>query len=359
MTQINATTDTTMMLPLCLIGFGSAGQAFCRMLLEQRDHVKSACGVDLQVVAIATRSKGTLFDPSGLNLKEVLADGYESKRLSHRQTVLSDVDPLTLIRQCGAKVMIELSTLSIEDGQPAISHIEAAFDSGMHVITGNKGPLAWAYARLKATADSKGLEFLHETTVMDGAPVFNLAKETLPGCKILGFKGILNSTTNFVLERMEAGDDYDEALREAQRQGFAEADPSLDIDGWDAAAKTSALINVLMQGDSTPLTIDRTGIAAITTEDISAARDQGGKLKLICEGFLEDGIAKGRVEPVFVSSQDLFSTIDATTSVLCLHTDLMGEICMVERHPEIQQTAYGIFSDTLTLIRRLTAANRL
>lgn len=359
MTQINATTIPTVKLPLCLIGFGSAGQAFCRMLLEQHDQVKSDYGVDLQVVAIATRSKGTLFDPSGLNLKEVLNCVDESKRLSHRQTSLSDADPLTLVRRCGAKVMIELSTLSVEDGQPAISHIEAAFDSGMHVITGNKGPLAWAYSRLKQTAESKGLEFLHETTVMDGAPVFNLVKESLPGCKILGFKGILNSTTNFVLERMEAGDDYSEALREAQRQGFAEADPSLDIDGWDAAAKTSALINVLMKGATTPLTIDRTGIADITLEDISAARDRGGKLKLICEGFLEDGIAKGRVEPVFVSSQDLFSTIDATTSILCLHTDLMGEICMVERHPEIQQTAYGIFSDTLTLVRRLTAANRL
>lgn len=359
MTQMYASADPVSKLPLCLIGFGNAGQAFCRMLLEQHDQVKSAYGVDLQVVAIATRSKGTLFDPAGLNLREVLADVDGSQRLSHRQTVFSDADPLTLIRQCGAKVMIELSTLSIEDGQPAISHIETAFDSGMHVITGNKGPLAWAYSRLKQIADLKALEFLHETTVMDGAPVFNLAKETLPGCKILGFKGILNSTTNFVLERMESGDDYDEALREAQRQGFAEADPSLDIDGWDAAAKTSALINVLMNGATTPLTIDRTGIAAITTEDISAARDLGGKLKLICEGRLEDGVAKGFVKPEFVSSKDLFSTVDATTSILCLHTDLMGEICMVERHPEIRQTAYGIFSDTLTLIRRLAAANRL
>jgi len=359
MTQMNAPTASTPKLPICLIGFGNAGQAFCQMLLERHEHVKSAYGVELQVVAIATRSKGTLYDPAGLNLREILADVHDTKRLSHRQNSLTDVDPLTLIRQCGAKVMIELSTLSIEDGQPAISHIEAALDIGMHVITANKGPLAWAYAKLKQTAALKGLEFLHETTVMDGAPVFNLVKETLPGCKILGFKGILNSTTNFVLERMEAGDDYNEALREAQLQGFAEADPSLDIDGWDAAAKTSALINVLMDGQTTPLTIDRTGIGDITSEDISAARERGGKLKLICEGRLEDGIAKGYVKPAFVSSKDLFSTVDATTSIICLYTDLMGEICMVERHPEIQQTAYGIFSDTLTLIQRLSKTDRL
>lgn len=359
MTQAHSSINTMHVLPLCLIGFGNAGQAFCQMLLDQRNQVKSNYGVDLQVVAIATRSKGTRFDPAGLNLKEILDCVHESKRLSHSQKDLTDIDPLTLIRECGAKVVIELSTLSIEDGQPAISHIEAALDSGMHVITANKGPIAWAYSKLKQAADSKGLEFLHETTVMDGAPVFNLTKETLPGCSILGFRGILNSTTNFVLERMEAGDNYDEALREAQRQGFAEADPSLDIDGWDAAAKTSALINVLMHGTTTPQTIDRTGISDITPDDIASARERSGKLKLICEGRLENGIAKGSVRPAFVSSKDLFSTVDATTSILCLQTDLMGEICMVERHPEIQQTAYGIFSDTLTLVRRLAETQRL
>lgn len=345
--------------PLCLIGFGNAGQAFCQILLEQHDRVLDTYGVDLYVSAISTRSKGTIFDPQGLDLNEVLRTVRAGGRLDHRQSTLMDSDPLSLIRKCGAKAMLELSTLSIEDGQPAISHIETAFESGMHVITANKGPLAWAYSRLKALADSMALELLHETTVMDGAPVFNLAKETLPGCKVLGFKGILNSTTNFVLERMAAGDTYEEALLEAKRQGFAEADPSLDIDGWDAAAKTSALINVLMEGSTTPLTIDRTGIAGITPDDIKAAQAQGGKLKLICEGHLESGEAKGSVKPVFVDSQDMFSTIDATTSILCLKTDLMGEVCMVERHPEIQQTAYGVFSDTLTLIRRLNASGRL
>ncbi|SCZ82102.1 hypothetical protein [Acidaminobacter hydrogenoformans] len=359
MKEVNPSHNPAVSFPLCLIGFGNAGQAFCQMLLEQHDHVKGTYGVDLQIVAISTRSKGTLFDPRGLDLSEVLTAVREGGRLDHRQSALTDVDPLGLIQKCGAKAMLELSTLSIEDGQPAISHIETAFENGMHVITANKGPLAWAYSRLKALADSKGLELLHETTVMDGAPVFNLAKETLPGCKVLGFKGILNSTTNFVLERMEAGDNYDEALQEAKRQGFAEADPSLDIDGWDAAAKTSALINVLMAGSTTPLTIDRTGIAEITLEDITAARERGGKLKLICEGILENGEAKGSVKPVFVSNQDMFSTIDATTSTLCLKTDLMGEICMVERQPEIQQTAYGVFSDTLTLIRRLKASGSL
>jgi homoserine dehydrogenase len=310
-------------------------------------------GVELCVTGIATRSKGVLLDPAGLDLESALTEFSAAGAFSPKHPQRVEMTTLEAISNSGAQVMVELSTLSIEDGQPAISHIETAFECGMHVITANKGPIAWAYRRLKESARSEGLELLHETTVMDGAPVFNLVKETLPGCRVLGFKGILNSTTNFVLERMEAGLDYEDSIREAQHQGFAEADPSLDIDGWDAAAKTSALINVLMAGDSTPMTIDRTGIGNITLKDIEDAKDRGGKLKLLCEGYYEEGAVKGRVWPAYVDNKDLFSTIDATTSVLSITTNLMGEICMVERNPEIQQTAYGIFSDVLTLWRRL------
>lgn len=345
-------------LPLCLIGFGSAGQAFCRMLLDKHAEVLKDYGVDLKVVSIATRSKGSLLATEGLDLALALKEIQDFGHFSDNHENRTAAPPGALIQISGARVMIELSTLSVKDGQPAISHLETALEHGLHVITANKGPLAWAFKELKAKADAGGLEILYETTVMDGAPVFNLVRETLPGCKILGFKGILNSTTNFILERMEAGDDFDAALREAQRQGFAEADPSLDIDGWDAAAKTSALINVLMNGATTPATIERTGIADITLREILAARDHGGKLKLICEGHFENGVAMGSVKPVLVDQRDLCSTIDAT-SLLCFQTDLMGEVCMVERHPEIQQTAYGIFSDVLTLIRRLRQSGRL
>jgi homoserine dehydrogenase len=349
----------TSVLSLCLIGFGSAGQAFCDMLLSQRGHTRDMYGVEIRVTGIATQTKGVLLNPSGLDLKRCLADVRLTGTFSpdHPNRVL--LKPQELIRQSKAQVLVELSTLSIEDGQPAISHIETAFDCGMHVITANKGPLAWDYRRLKSISEARQLEFLHETTVMDGAPIFNLVRETLPGCRILSFKGILNSTTNFVLERMEAGDDYDASVLEAQRQGFAEADPSLDIDGWDAAAKTSALINVLMAGETTPMTIDKTGIRAITQGEIQDARTRGGKIKLLCEGWLENGIARGRVKPTFIDGQDLFSTVDATTSILSLTTDLMGELSMVERRPEIQQTAYGIYSDTLTLIRRLKQNQRI
>jgi homoserine dehydrogenase len=188
---------------------------------------------------------------------------------------------------------------------------------------------------------------------MDGTPIFNLVKNTLPGCKVLSFKGILNSTTNFVLEEMENGNSYEDAIIEAKRRGFAEEDPSMDIDGWDAAAKTAALLNVLMDTNINPTEIDRQGIAHITLRDIETAKEKQCKIKLLCEGYIEDNIPKGKVHPVYVSNKDILSNIDATSSILGITTDLMGEVQIIEKNPEIQQTAYGIYSDLLTLIKGL------
>lgn len=337
---------------LCIAGFGSASQAFCRMLLQQRQSLLTNHNTEIRITGIAGRSKGALLEPAGINLVRALEESAATGAFSRDNPEYTTEDTLEIIKNAQADVLLELTTLSIHDGQPAIKHIETALSRGMHVITANKGPLAWDYHRLKALAADKDRLFLHETVVMDGAPVFNLANETLPGCQVVSFKGILNSTTNFILEEMEQGSSYDESIKEAQRRGFAEADPSLDVDGWDAAAKTSALLNTLMNAHVTPPDIQRTGITHITPEEIKKAQNQGYKIKLLCEGWLESGKALGRVHPVWIRTSDLFSTIDATTSILCLQTDLMGEICVVERYPEIEQTAYGIFSDLLTLLRK-------
>lgn len=339
-------------LSLCITGFGGASQAFCRLLMQQRHALLNHHNTDIRITGIAGRSKGSLHNPAGINLVRALEEITSLGAFSRDNPEYTTKNTLQIIESAQADVLLELTTLSIHDGQPAIRHIETALTQGMHVITANKGPIAWDYQRLKELAQAQDRLLLHETVVMDGAPVFNLSRETLPGCQVLSFKGILNSTTNFILEEMESGSSFDETIKEAQRRGFAEADPSLDVDGWDAAAKTSALLNALMNAQVTPLDIQRTGIAHITPEEIKKARDQGFKIKLLCEGWFDSGNAVGRVHPVWIRNNDLFSTIDATTSILCLQTDLMGEICVVERHPEIEQTAYGIFSDLLTLLQK-------
>lgn len=340
-------------LKLCVIGFGNAGKEFCRLLLQKQAEIKEVYGCNVLITDIATRSKGTLSNNKGIDLQGTLEEVEAEGKFAGDNPDLARKESVQAIKESNADAIIELSTLSIKDGQPAISHIEEAFASGMHVITANKGPIAWDYKRLKGIADSKGLEFLHETTVMDGTPVFNLVRETLPGCKVIGFKGILNSTTNFILEEMEVGKSFNEALVEAQRRGFAEAEPSMDIDGWDAAAKTAAIVNVIMGGELTPMNVETVGISHLTQSDIEAAKREGKKIKLLCEGYSEDGAIKGRVCPKLFDKKDIFSNIDSTSSIVSITTDMMGEICILERNPEIQQTAYGIYSDLLTLIKRL------
>ncbi len=255
---------------LCMIGFGSVGREFCKMLLEQGDEVS--------INAISTRSKGTLLDPKGVNISRALEEIDSYGRFSDNNPQLIPYNSFEAIENSQANVLVELSTLSIEDGEPAITHIEKAIENNMHIITANKGPIAWAYKRLKNMADEKDLLLLHETVVLDGAPVFNMVKETLLGCKVLSFKGIVNSTTNFIMEEMEKGIDFDTALKEAQRRGFVESNPSLDIDGWDAVGKTAALINVLMDGNVTPMDIERTGISKIKPQDLQDASKKAARL---------------------------------------------------------------------------------
>jgi len=342
-------------LRLCLVGFGNAGRAFCKMLIEKEKEIKDQSGFQVKVTAIATQSKGCLLDVDGIDLTQALDEisSYGSFQSSNpSRTPLTSMD---LIRKSYGDVLVELSTLSITDGQPAINHIEAAFNEKMHVITGNKGPIAWSYKRLAALASAHHVQFLYETTVMDGTPIFNMVRETLMGCKILSFRGILNSTTNFILEQMEKGESYESAIILAQQQGFAEADPTLDTEGWDAAAKTAALANVLMNADLNPKSIDRTGLSNITLSDIQSAAQSKKRIKLICQGYydIDHNTVMGKVFPCQIDSSDVLYNIDATSSIVSLTTDLMGTVSILEHDPEIQQTAYGIFSDLLTLIKRL------
>ncbi len=327
---------------LALIGFGNVGQAFVRLLLDKQEEIDKEYGCQVLVTVIATGSRGCFYNPEGLDLSQALADLSKTEK-----------SPLTtdeLIQQADYDVLLELTPLNIETGQPAISHVEAALSGAKHVITANKGPIAIDYRRLSRIAQEKGAKFLFETTVMDGAPIFNLVKDTLPLCKITGFRGILNSTTNFLLEEMAKGVSYEDALAEGRRRGFVEADPAMDTRGFDAAGKTAALLNVLMDGNVTPEDIEREGIEKVTLEDLARAEKEGKVLKLICRGEMIEGKAKGSVKLEAIDKKDMLAGVTGTTSILSIHTDLMKTVTVVEHEPDIEQTAYGPFSDLLRIL---------
>jgi homoserine dehydrogenase len=338
-----------MILRLALIGFGSVGQEFAHLLIRKRDWLLREKGLDIEVLAIATKTRGSLISKKALDIEHVLDHRGANGTLSDFGPESTNLTPLQIIDKTDADLMIELTPLNIDSGQPAIDHIKAAFGVGLDVVTANKGPIAYAYRELRALARSKGVHFRFEGTVMDGTPVFNLVERTLPGCQVLGIEGILNSTTNFVLTEMSKGRSMEDAIKQAQAGGFAESDASLDVDGWDAAAKIAALANVLMDADSNPKQVHRQGIRNVSETDMKKAKTDGLKIKQIAIATRDRDGVDLQVKPELVDSSSPFWSIDGTSSALRLRTDLMGDIVVSEINPNVAQTAYAVLSDILLI----------
>lgn len=335
---------------IALLGFGNVGKAFAKLLILKNKEIIEKYNCNVKVVAISTNSKGCLVNEKGIDLNIALADLEKLNHFSKSNIDYKIINSMEIAKTVDYDILFELTPLNIFSGQPAIDHISTALKRKKHAVSANKGPIAWAYNTLKELAEKNNVLFYYETTVMDGTPVFNLVDETLRMCKVTEIKGILNSTTNFVLEELAKGKKYDDVIAEGKRRGFVEEDPSMDIEGWDAAAKTAALLNVLMGANITPKDVDRKGIEDITYDQIKEAKARGKVIKLICYGGIENGKVAAKVKPEQVDKGSLLSTITGTTSVVSITTDLMGTVSIVEHEPEIEQTAYGVFSDLVRVL---------
>jgi homoserine dehydrogenase len=253
----------------------------------------------------------------------------------------------------GRLVCIETTALDIERGEPAISHVRAALEGRMHVVSTNKGPAAFAYRELESLAESMDRVFFFEGAVMDGVPVLNLVRETLPAVIVRGFRGVINTTTNFALSALERGRDLGDAIRDMQERGITEADPSLDIDGWDAAAKTAVLVNALMGERITPHLVQRTGIGGVSRSDVQDAVARGRRIRLVASAHRDASRLSARVEPELLDRADPLAGLGDTENALYLRTDLLGEIGIVQRESSLTQTAYALVSDLSRISLRL------
>jgi len=247
-------------------------------------------------------------------------------------------------------VLFEATSLNVETGQPAIDHIRAALTHGAHAITANKGPIVHAYRELRDLAKARGKKFLFESTVMDGVPIFSLFDQ-LPAIRLQGFHGILNSTTNVILSEMEKGLTLDAALKKAQDLGIAETDATHDIDGWDAAVKTAALITVLMDVPIRLEEIAREGIRDLTPQALRNARRDGWPFKLVCRAQREGDGVKASVAPEKVLASSPMAKISGTSSYIYFETDIFPGLAITEENPGLYATAYGMLAD---FVRALT-----
>lgn len=351
---------------LALVGFGHVAQRFVALLEEQRASLARE-QIAARVVGVVTRRHGAASAVRGLDAVALADRVRRGERLGGgRQeptaaAFIADVAAASDAAREGRLVVVETTTLDIARGQPAIEHVRAGLAGGAHVITANKGPAAFAYHALAAAAARAGRRFLFEGAVMDGIPVFNLVRETLPAVTIIGFRGVVNSTTNFILTAMEQGQPFGEALAEMQAMGIAESDASLDVEGWDAAAKTAALANVLLDARMTPQDVERVGISADLRWAAMDARSAGRRLKLVARAGREDGRITARVAPEELPEEDLLAGLEGQQNAIVLHTDLLGEVAVVQRGAGLTQTAYALLSDLITIgrdVNRGLAARR-
>ncbi|HGY54229.1 MAG TPA: homoserine dehydrogenase [Caldithrix abyssi] len=335
---------------LALIGFGTVGQGLCEILLSKKEYLKKMYDFEWEVVAVSDMLKGSVYAPDGLDVPALLDLVSNGKSLEeYTGDAQRGWDALTTIRQSNADIVCEMTYTDIKSGKPATDHCRAALESGKHVVTSNKGPAALFYNELADLAQKNNVRFLIEGTVMSGTPVLNLASNELAGNSITAVRGILNGTTNFILTNMEAGRSYEEVLKEAQELGYAEADPTADVEGFDALAKVTILANVVMGARLKPDDIPCKGITAITLDDIEQARQEGKRWKLIGEVKKEGGKVSASVAPMKVELSHPLAGVSGAVNAVTFSTDLMGDVTITGAGAGRIETGFSILTDILEI----------
>lgn len=337
---------------LALIGFGTVAQGLTKLLIEKEADLAQRYGVRFQVTAIVTQRHGSLYDPDGLDVRTALR-AAQSGNLEECAASAKGWNALKVIAKANANVILENTPTHLSDGEPAMTHVKTALALGKHVITANKGPIALGHRELEALAGAHGAHLLFEGTVLSGTPILSLAKYGLGGCRITELKGILNGTTNYILTQMEAGLGYADALKQAQELGYAEADPSADVEGFDALAKIVILANVLMGADLKPTDVACEGITHLGAKDIASAKTEGKRWKLIGHAKREGNVVKASVKPTRIPLDDPLASVGAAMNALTFSTDVLKSVTITGAGAGGPQTGFALLSDLLELHRRL------
>ena len=336
---------------LAIIGFGNVGQGLAEILATKTSLLRERYGVDIRIVAICDLLKGSIADPEGFDPKLILDHLQSNGDLKQFPAAYKDWDARETIEKSGANVLVELSYTDLETGEPALGHIVQALKLGMDVATTNKGPAALHFPKLLALCESHGGNIGVEGTVMSGTPTLTLGMNSLIAAGITKIQGILNGTTNYILGEMEKGAEYAVALEDAQATGYAEADPTGDVDGHDAAAKVVILANLVMGQSMTMEEVNCVGISGLTKTDIEAARGTDQRWKLIGTVDKEGDVIQGSVKPVRVNSDHPLHGISGATNAITFSTELLGDITLIGPGAGRIETGYALIGDILSFSR--------
>lgn len=329
---------------IILVGYGVVGQGLTSVLLRRRLETIRDYGFNPRIVAIVDKG-GAAIDAKGLDFERMLKLKKQKNSVSaDPQTGHPKMAPLEVIESVEAEVMVEASSTNVTNGEPGLSHITKAFKTGKHVVTTNKGPLALAFPALTELADHNGVFLRFSGTVGGGTPVLEFAKKCLAGDKILGIRGILNGTTNYILTEMSENHiGFQQALENAQKLGYAETDPTNDVEGIDPACKIVILANWIMNLKITLKDVKVRGIRGVSAQDLEAAAQRGNTVKLI--GAVD---GEARVEPTEISKRDpmcVSGVLNAVTFV----SEFAGEETIVGRGAGGLETASAVLRDLLDI----------
>jgi homoserine dehydrogenase len=338
---------------LALIGFGNVGQGLAQIIRDRGENLTQHFDAEFQIVAVCDMLKGSLYNPDGLDPAELLATVQKEGTISQLEAPQRGWDAQQTIAESDADVIVELSYTDLQTGEPALTHLRQALSLGKHVVTTNKGPIALHYPELRALAESHHAELGVEGTVMSGTPTLRLGQEMLAAAGIQKIQGILNGTTNFILTQMETGQTYAEALAEAQERGYAEANPTGDVEGYDAAGKVVILANYLMGLSLTLSQVERQGITQLTSDDIEEAKAQGERWKLIGSIEQQGENILASVRPQRLPLSHPLAAVGGATNAITYSTNLLGDVTVVGPGAGRIETGYALISDLLAIHRKV------
>jgi homoserine dehydrogenase len=334
-------------LRIILCGFGTVSQSLAKLLVSRMDDLYAKYGIKPRIVGVFD-SKGGVTDSSGLDLNRLVDVKKRFGTVKKYDKSKKSQSGLDIINNTDADVLIETTASNYKDAEPGMSHIITAMKRRMHVISVNKGPLALAFPSLMELATYNQVLFRFSGTVGGGTPILDYAKNSLRGEQITSFAGILNGTTNYILTNMANGMSFDTALKDARSKGYVEADESLDLDGFDAAAKLVILANWVMGMKVTMPDIKRIGIRKVTTNDIKAAAKRKCAVKLIasCNKELV-------VSPTEVPVDDPLC-VNGTLNAISFTSEHSGTQTIIGRGAGGTETASSILRDLLDIRKEIS-----
>ena len=342
---------------IILIGCGVVGQGFLEILVKKKELLDTKFGFEPVLVGVADMVKGSILVPDGIDIPKFLAHLKDNGTVHDfpAKDATIGLNSLDMINNAEADIMVEVTFTDIKTGEPATSHIKAAFEKGMCVATTNKGPITLHFKELVQLAEKKNALFRYEGVVMSGTPIFDLLEYCLAVNDIREIKGILNGTTNFMLTKMEEDNmSYADALALAQKLGYAEADPTADVEGFDALAKVVILSNVVLGGHLKPSDAqERVGISGFTIDMIQKAKAEGMRYKLIGSTRKEHDHIIASVKPVKLPLSDPLAGVSGAVNALTFTTDLSGAITIQGPGAGKLETGFAIMIDVLNMHREM------